>query len=190
MAKSKNVGGNTTKSKKQSVTPGRKTVAKPTRAQSASSRKPAVTSKLIASSRSRKVMGDTPGKDGADNFVVSGQIVYSEKRPAVGVKVVAFDLDMASENNLGTALTDAKGRYSIVYSAALYKRSAAEKGGPELVVRVYNEQGELIGQSRRVNNAGRLTELNVALTPAMYRVSGTVRHSDGRPVAHMTVKAF
>lgn len=190
MAKSKNVSGNTTKSKKQSVTPGRKTVANFTRAQSTAPRKPAVSPKPTVSSRSRKVMGDTPGQDGADNFVVSGQVMYEDKRPAAGAKVVAFDLDVAGKNNLGTALTDAKGRFSIAYSAALYKRSAAEKGGPELVVRVYNEKGEQIGQSRRVNNAGRLTELKVALTPAMYRVRGTVRHSDGRPVPHVTVKAF
>ncbi|MDP1948655.1 MAG: neuraminidase-like domain-containing protein [Nitrospirota bacterium] len=190
MAKSKKVSGNTSKSKKQTITPGRKTAAKLARAQSTAPRKPAVSPKPTASSRSRQMISDTPGKDGVDDFVVSGQVMYADKRPAAGVKVVALDLDVAGENNLGTALTDAKGRFSIVYSAALYQRSVAEKGGPELVVRVYNEQGELIGQSRRVNNAGRLTEVNISLTPAMYRVRGTVRHSDGRPVSHVIVKAF
>src|SRR5258708_29852845 len=89
--------------------------------------------------------------------------MYGKRKRAVGVEVVAFDVDGGSEDKHVPAPADAHGHFSIAYTAAQFKRSAAERGGPELIVRVYDKNGNAIGQSRRVNNAARTTELNVDL---------------------------
>src|SRR5258706_571430 len=163
MAKKNGEGENTRKSKRRPVTPGVKSVVKPTQTRSPAPRKPVAAPKQTPSPRTQNAVSDEPQKDEDNNFVVYGQVMYADNKPAVGVEVVAFDLDVASEDKLGTALADAHGHFSIAYTAAQFKRSAAERGGPELIVRVYDKNGNAIGQSRRINNAARTTELNVDL---------------------------
>jgi len=151
-----------------SAAPDLKRVVEPKKTQSTTPRKSTTASKQTAVAHTQKVVSNKPPKDDDRNFVVYGQVINADKKPAVSVKVVAFDVDISGEDKLGTALVDAHGHYSISYTAAQFKRSAAEQGGPELLVRVYDENDQQIGQSRQVNNAARMTELNVEVNAAQY----------------------
>ncbi len=165
------------KSKKQTVKTTVKRVAKPAQTKSNASRQPAATPKQMTSPRTRIAASNKLIKDNDKIFVVSGQVIYAVKQPAIGVEVVAVDRDVASEDVLGTAFSDNYGHYSITFTAAKFKRTAAELGGPELVVRVYDQNGEEIGKSRRVSNAGRVTDLNVEIkheAPKLVHVQGKI----------------
>jgi len=177
MAKKSDDVKSISKSKKQAVKTTAKRVAKPTQTKSAATRKPAATPKQMASPRTRIAASNKLTKDKDRNFVVSGQVTYADKQPAIGVEVVAVDLDVASEDVLGTTLSNNYGHYSITFTAAKFKRTAAELGGPELVVHVYDQNGEEIGKSRRVSNAGRVTDLNVEIkheAPKLVQVQGKI----------------
>lgn len=56
-----------------------------------------------------------------------------------GVTVRAFDRDLRSEQLLGEDTTDEEGRYEITYTPGRFQR--AERGGPDLVLRVFDARG-------------------------------------------------
>ncbi|MCI0590070.1 MAG: Tc toxin subunit A, partial [Gammaproteobacteria bacterium] len=114
--------------------------------------------------------------------------------PLAGVNVKAFDVPDSQgktpDTPLGETHSDQNGLYRIEFSEAAFKNTAAERGGPNLVVRVYDKNGQQIGQSKQVNNAGHITELNVDINAAPYRVHGVVLDGDGAPLSNHTVRAF
>src|SRR5215204_7469922 len=52
-----------------------------------------------------------PADDPPQPFIVHGQVLYADQKPATGVQVVAFDRDVAGEDRLGSSITDAEGAY-------------------------------------------------------------------------------
>ena len=135
MAKKSNNGEGTGKSKKRTVTHSAKHVAKPKQAKSTASRKLPTTPKQTSLPRSQKVAGGKPQNDGDERFVVYGQVLYADKKPAMDVKVIAFDQDIAHEDLLGKATTD---RTTIIRSGLMLKGfSIAGKAGG-FVVRRHN----------------------------------------------------
>lgn len=191
MTKKNNDGENTSKSKKRTVTPGVKSVAKHTQTKSNTSRKPVATPKKAASPHTRKVASDKPQKDWDKNFVVNGQILYADKKPVIDVKVIVFDQDIAREDPLGEAVTDQDGRYQITYSESQFRRTEKEIGGPDLIVRVYSAEGKVMAQSKRKRNADQEETVDLTVgSEESFVVSGTVRRSDGRPAAGAIVRAY
>ena len=88
-------------------------------------------------------------------YRVSGRIVAVDGTPAVGVTVCAFDKDLRSEEELGKEngpyRTNSKGYYEITYTPAEFRR--AEKQSADLVVRVYDPQGNILKASEIHFNA-------------------------------------
>ncbi|BBO18998.1 conserved hypothetical protein [Candidatus Brocadia pituitae] len=94
----------------------------------------------------------------AEQFTISGQIRYSDDRPASRVTVQAFDKDLPSlerragvgSQELGSAVTDREGRFTISFtdeqfrrgeaSAAAFRRRA--RHGPDLTFRIVDQQGQ------------------------------------------------
>ena len=87
----------------------------------------------------------------AKPFNVSGQVLWSDGRPAISLTVRAFDKDLRSEEELGKAVTDKQGHYEINYSASQFRRN--EKDSADLVVRVSDGAGTLPVSSPIIFNA-------------------------------------
>lgn len=66
----------------------------------------------------------------ADDFTVTGTTVDGSGTPLSGVELRAFDVDLLFDDPLGTATTDAEGRFEIRFSEADYGGSI--EGGPEV----------------------------------------------------------
>ncbi|MCS6286890.1 MAG: hypothetical protein H8K08_15825 [Nitrospira sp.] len=131
-----------------------------------------------------------PPADTGEISVVFGTITFANARPAAGLTVIAFDKDESREDRLGQATTDATGAYKIPYSASDFRRTPKERGGADVIVRVYNEQNELLFTSKAKNNAPAEYRLNVQLSAPRYVVRGIVNDANGKPLPNMIVRAL
>jgi hypothetical protein len=77
---------------------------------------------------------DGPANGPSESLQVEGTVRGSDGVPIAGLGVQAFDQDLRSRQALGSATTDASGRYIIAYSAERFAR--AEKGYADIVVQV------------------------------------------------------
>jgi hypothetical protein len=127
------------------------------------------------------------GNPGESLLRVYGIVRNESGESSAGFLVKAFDVP---DTLLGETLLDKNSRYQIDFSKAAYKNTAAGRDGPNLQVNVYDQNSVKIGQSRLVNNAGRVTELNVEVNTVRYRVYGTVLDGQGAPLRNHTVRAF
>ncbi len=152
MAKKSNNGEGAEKSKKRTVTPGVKHVAKPKQTRSTASRKPT----------------------GA--FLVKGRVMTADG-PLAGVLVRAVDQDRRGENPVGETYTDKNGKYQITYSESQFRRTEKEIGGPDLIVRVYSAEGQIVAHSKRKRNANQEETVNLTVSVSehvTYQVVGQV----------------
>lgn len=98
--------------------------------------------------------------------IVHGIVSNRNNKSLSGLLVRAFDRDMRSEDFLGEALTDAKGKYSIEYSAEQYKR--AEKQTADLCMKVFGRDGKIplyeTEMERIVFNASEYEEINIVIS--------------------------
>ena len=110
--------------------------------------------------------------DEAVEFIVKGKVTQPKERLVAGVNVKAFDKDIRSEEFLGEALTDGKGRYKIRYTAHQFRR--AEKKSADLIVRIYSKEEVLLTESDVIYNAkpsetvNLLVELPTVAKPSEY----------------------
>lgn len=130
-------------------------------------------------------------KDDTDeNYLVFGTVTDERNAPVQGLQVVAYDRDVTRESELGEDVTSAEGKYRIPFQESAFRQTAAERGGPDLIVRVFADgSDEEIGRSRLAANAGRETELSVQLARERFVVKGMVRSAEGKPAANLRVKA-
>lgn len=136
------------------------------------------TSKIEKTTAKRKSQAVAPKRssvDSAQRLSVHGVVSYPDKSFADGVTVIAYDKDVAREDELGQATTDAQGAFHIPYTDAQFRRSKSESRGADVFVRVYNAKNELLGQSKTVRNARTNLQLNVRLPLNQFVVRGTVR---------------
>lgn len=127
--------------------------------------------------------------DAGVRFVVFGTVTYADARLATGLTVIAYDKDESREDRLGQATTDTTGGYKISYREAAFRRSKKERGGADVIVRVYNDQNELLFTSKKKNNAPAEYELNIHVPTQQYVVRGTVKDANGKPLPNLMVRA-
>ena len=98
-----------------------------------------------------------------DQRKVHGIVFNANQQPQPGLTVRVFD----GEVELGSAQTNAQGYYAIGYSATLVH---------DLLVRVYNQEGQVLGESTLVQNPGENANVNVILaeTGETYQVVGKI----------------
>lgn len=83
-------------------------------------------------------------------WVICGRVTHCETRkPIRGVRVRAFDVDWIQDDPLGSAVTDAQGRFRIYYTRSVFRRTpflglAAEISGPDVYFRVEALDGTLL----------------------------------------------
>jgi hypothetical protein len=88
-----------------------------------------------------------PADPGPGRFVLSGVVRERESgRPLAGLVVRAFDKDLMSDDYLGSATTDAEGRYEVRFAVEAF-RDLFERH-PDLFVRVYDATGHELGSTQ------------------------------------------
>ena len=76
---------------------------------------------------------------------VVGTVVEQESgKPLAGLVVKAFDKDLLFDDKLGTATTDANGKFRINYSSSDFSLIADMETVPELYVRVLDSTGKKV----------------------------------------------
>ena len=110
------------------------------------------------------------------NYLVTGTIINAKTHSKLsGLVVRAFDADGAIRTALGKTQTDAKGNYRINFESSAFQNTKAEHGGPDLIVEVSDESGEVeLGQSKRLNNCAATTVIDLAIDVPTLCVFGTV----------------
>jgi|CXWL01.1.fsa_nt_gi protocatechuate 3,4-dioxygenase beta subunit len=125
------------------------------------------------------------------NFIVKGRIFDTEDGKAVAdVMVRAFDWYKEVYTLLGETSTDQKGLYQIEFLEKAFKNIASDRKNPDLIVRIFDQKNKQIGQSKQIDKAERMTELDVEINTSPFRVYGVVLDSAGKPVKNANVQAF
>lgn len=111
--------------------------------------------------------------------------------------VRAFNTDGRSEDRLGEATTSQDGNYEIRYSAEQFRRSTSDRGGANLIVRVYNSQEQVIATSPTIGNVRSEETTDIVVVqeqPApeeiRFVVKGSIRLADSSPASAVMVSAF
>ena len=118
--------------------------------------------------------------DDATTWLVHGRITYRDKQPATHVQVRVYDRDMTSETLLGETTTDDDGHYTLSYAEHQFRRTPAERGGPELLLRVFGQDLMPLGKSKMLRNAPAEATLDAQISKGiMSRVFGRVARQDG-----------
>lgn len=87
-----------------------------------------------------------------NTFRVSGRVIDRQTSEGIaGLRVEAFDKDLRNDEPLGSATTNDQGRYEIPYSAEQF--SQAEKKSADLIIRVFDAEDRLLGESAVIINA-------------------------------------
>lgn len=129
-------------------------------------------------------------KETSQQYRVFGIVLSADAKPAAGLTVLAYDNDVANQDLLGQAVTDAKGAYAISYTEAQFKRTSQERGGADIVVSVLNAQQKLLFTSKKKNNAPAKFELNIQLPQEQFTINGVVKDSNGEPQHNIVVRAY
>lgn len=110
---------------------------------------------------------DLTQEDETQPFTVTGWVRVATGTSLSGVLVRAFDKDLRREEQLGSeTLTDAVGHYEILYIPANFSR--AEQDQADLVVRAYDESGNVIAESAVLFNAGSAETVNLVVGGQTY----------------------
>jgi len=96
-----------------------------------------------------------------ETLVVQGVIRFADSSPALDFLVAAFDLDLRSEQRLGTARTGKDGGYTIKYSAAQFQ--SPELGSADLLVKVLGADGSTLVSAPVLFNAPAVAFVDVTI---------------------------
>ncbi len=127
--------------------------------------------------------------DDVTKWLVHGHITYRSGQPATYVQVRVYDRDVASETLLGETTTDGDGHYTLSYAESQFRRTSAERGGPELLLRIFSQDSMPLGQSKMLRNSPADTTLDAQISTEMFRVFGRVAKQDGSSGAGLKVVA-
>ncbi len=130
-------------------------------------------------------------------YTIQGAVINKTGQPLPGLRIRAFDKDPKTPDNfLGTeVVTGDKGEYRITYTEKDFRIVGHESGGPDIVVRVYDAQLTLLGESPLKKNAGKTVTIQVRVdyTPPQvthFRVQGHVWRENALPAAGLPVRAW
>ncbi len=126
------------------------------------------------------------------NYVVAGTIANAKSHAGLANIVVrAFDADGAIRTPLGQAHTDAKGRYRIEFHPSVFQNTPAERGGPDLIIEVFNNVGDVsLGKSAKHNNCQQETTIDLTVTIPDLNVFGNVIDSSKQLQKNIIVTAW
>lgn len=103
----------------------------------------------------------------AVTFVVHGSVRDNQGKPQPKLNVRAFDKDLRKEQLLGESITDRQGAYEIKYSAEKFSE-ADNATAPDLLIRVFNDDGKTLAESTIVFNANNDEEINLDIVTPVF----------------------
>ena len=97
---------------------------------------------------------------------IVGTIVEAESgKPLAGLQVRAFDKDLLLDDKLGTAVTDASGKYMIHYSLLDFSLIQGMETVPEIYIRVFDAaRKQLLYSTEKAIRKGHLVEERIDVT--------------------------
>ncbi len=100
-------------------------------------------------------------------YLIAGTITGDQDKPLSGLIVKAFDIDLLTDDDfLGQGETAMDGSFTILYRQKQFVKNVLEsftEGGPDIVLTVYNHQGELLHTTKRRGGAARFEKYEIAL---------------------------
>ena len=122
------------------------------------------------------------------NYKINGTITTIDGKMLAGLKVQAFDKDINGENCLGKAvLSNAKGYYEIFYTEKEFRKSDKEKGGADIILRVWQEN-ILLAETKVKNSCGKEENIDITIqndTSSMYEKTIVIKGELHYPVKIM-----
>lgn len=111
-----------------------------------------------------------------NEYIIEGTITDQCQQAVSGFLVEAYDWDPNTpENPLGKPdYTNKKGTYRITYKDEDFRLGGKEKGGADLLIRVYDRQGRQVGKSEIKFNASKKEELNLMLDKVVCKDNSTL----------------
>ncbi len=102
-------------------------------------------------------------------YTLTGTITNQNNLPIPNVTITAHDQDPNTpETQLGKGVvTDALGQYAITYKDEDFIIEGRESGGADIVIRVYDAAGVLLGESERYEDAPRESVIDLQITYAL-----------------------
>lgn len=91
------------------------------------------------------------------------------------MQVRVYDRDVTSETLLGETTTDGDGHYMLSYAESQFRRTSAERGGPELLLRIFSQDSMPLGQSTMLHNSPADTTLDAQISTEMFRICVEVK---------------
>lgn len=128
------------------------------------------------------------------NYKVCGTITTVNGQPIAGLTVRAADKDINGENSLGKPCrTDEYGYYEIKYADEEFRMTDQEKGGADIIVRVYKDN-IMIMETPTKNNAALEEEINITIPSELVTsnlvLTGLVTGTDGKPATRQKLVVY
>ena len=100
-------------------------------------------------------------------YLIAGTITSNQDKPMSGLIVKAFDVDLLSEDDfLGQGETAMDGSFTILYRKKQFVKNILEsftEGGPDIVLTIYDETGDLLHTTKRRGGAARFERYQISL---------------------------
>lgn len=100
-------------------------------------------------------------------YLIAGTITNKLSKPMAGLVVKAIDVDLLSEDDfLGQGETAMDGSFTILYRQEQFVKNVLEsftEGGPDIVLTIYDESGQLLHTTKRRSGAARFERYQIAL---------------------------
>lgn len=95
-------------------------------------------------------------------YSVQGTVYDEWLKPLPNASVMAFDMNLRTELLLGENDTDSNGRYSINFTQDKFAKTG--KSAPDIVVRLYGQDGNLLKSSNTTFNAPQTLQIDINLS--------------------------
>lgn len=103
----------------------------------------------------------------SSSYLIAGNVFDQVGKPLPGLMVKAFDVDLLSEDDfLGQGETASDGSFTILYRAEQFVKSIVEsftEGGPDIVLTIYNQAGELLHTTSRRSAGERFEKYRIVI---------------------------
>ena len=102
------------------------------------------------------------------SYLIAGSITDQHGKPMSGLIIKAFDVDLLSEDDfLGQGETASDGSFTILYRQKQFVKNIVEsftEGGPDLVLTIYDNSGELLHTTPRRSGGERFEKYTIVIS--------------------------